>query len=233
MDLERLGRPDLSRAFLDRYGELAADNWPSTLAHHHIAYRAAVRAKVAVIRAGQVGQDLGPEVVQHLGIAQRRMELAQCRLTLVGGLPGTGKTTLATSLGESTSAVVLSSDDARDHLLGTPTGPSEVDEGRYRPDLRRAVYDRLIAEAGGLLSHGEHVVLDASWSDAGDRDRARAVARTTSSLVTELRCSVPPEVADGRIHRRLSAGGGRSEATPEVARVMSDRFDPWPEAEIV
>ena len=233
MDLERLGRPDLSKSFLAGYGDLAGDHWPSSLAHHHVAYRAAVRAKVGVIRAGQVGQDPGPEVAQHLDIAVRHLELAQCRLTLLGGLPGTGKTTLATSLGESTGAVVLSSDEARDDLLGDPHGPTEVDQGRYRPELRRAVYDRLLEEGRLLLSHGEHVILDASWADAGDRDRARTVAESTSSTLRELCCTLAPEVSEQRIRQRLDAGGSRSEATPDVARAMARRFDPWPEAQMV
>ena len=33
--------------------ELLGDDWPASLAHHHIAYRAQVRAKVACIRAAQ------------------------------------------------------------------------------------------------------------------------------------------------------------------------------------
>ncbi len=229
MDLERLGQPDLARTFLDHYEELTGDSWPNSLVHHHIAYRAAVRAKVAVVRSAQAG---GPAtaVRPYLDIAARRMELAQVRLTLVGGLPGTGKTTLATSLGESTGAVVLSSDEARADVAGEPEGPSDPDTGRYRPELRRAVYDRLLSEAEALLSLGEGVVIDASWADAGERDRAREVATRTKSLLSEVQCSAPPVVAAQRIGRRLAGGRSRSEATAEVARVMAQRFDPWPEA---
>ena len=53
MDLEHLGRPDLAQRFLDAYREATADVWPSSLEHHHVAYRAQVRAKVAAIRAAQ------------------------------------------------------------------------------------------------------------------------------------------------------------------------------------
>ena len=53
MDLERLGRPDLAERFLAAYREHADDTWPASLAHHHVAYRAHVRAKVGAIRVGQ------------------------------------------------------------------------------------------------------------------------------------------------------------------------------------
>ena len=53
MDLERLGRRDLGERFLYLYREFTADTWPRSLAHHYIAYRAQVRAKVASLRAQQ------------------------------------------------------------------------------------------------------------------------------------------------------------------------------------
>ena len=79
MDLERLGRPDLARRFLALYREMAAAPWPASLAHHLIAYRAHVRAKVGALRQvhGEVVEargEAGPGVVvevaaRHLGAA--------------------------------------------------------------------------------------------------------------------------------------------------------------------
>ena len=48
MDLERLGRTDLSRRFLDRYREASADVWPASLENLYIAYRAHVRANFSL-----------------------------------------------------------------------------------------------------------------------------------------------------------------------------------------
>ncbi|MBO0689869.1 MAG: gluconate kinase, partial [Candidatus Dormibacteraeota bacterium] len=56
MDLERLGRPDLARSFLDRYAELFGHPWPASLEHHYVAYRAHVRSKVACLRHAQGGE---------------------------------------------------------------------------------------------------------------------------------------------------------------------------------
>src|SRR5690606_37169291 len=61
MDLERLGRPDLGQRFLAAYAREAGDAWPATLAHHHVAYRAQVRAKVSAIRADQGVADAAPK----------------------------------------------------------------------------------------------------------------------------------------------------------------------------
>ena len=48
MDLERMDRPDLASEFLEAYRRLSGDDWPASLAHFYIAYRATVRAKVAL-----------------------------------------------------------------------------------------------------------------------------------------------------------------------------------------
>ena len=53
MDLERLGRPELARLFLDAYAEFTAETHPPSLEHHYVAYRAFVRAKVECLRSAQ------------------------------------------------------------------------------------------------------------------------------------------------------------------------------------
>lgn len=51
MDLEQLGRPDLARRLLDRYGDVSGATWPRSLEHHHIALSATDRAAAAAARA--------------------------------------------------------------------------------------------------------------------------------------------------------------------------------------
>jgi hypothetical protein len=58
MDLERIGSPRLAEKFTRWYGEYSADPAPAALSHHYLAYRALVRAKVALLRAAQ-GDPLG------------------------------------------------------------------------------------------------------------------------------------------------------------------------------
>ncbi len=105
MDLERLGRPDLAERFLDAYVEFSADPAPSSLRHHYIAYRAVVRAKVACLRHAQGDESAAAEAVQHTDIALQHLRAGDVRLVLVGGLPGTGKTTLAGGLADRFGAV--------------------------------------------------------------------------------------------------------------------------------
>jgi aminoglycoside phosphotransferase family enzyme/predicted kinase len=223
MDLERLGRPDLAQLLLRRHRELEADTWPATLADHFIAYRAHIRAKVEILRSDQQG---GPPSAAepYVALANDHLRSAQVQLVVVGGGPGTGKSTLARRLGDRLGAVVLRTDEVRQRM----ELPDGVD--RYAPEAVSATYVELLREARRLLGLGEHVVLDATWSSHVHRTMARRAAAETTSDLTELRCTLPRDQADERIRRRSAEGTDPSEATVEVASLLADRFERWPEA---
>lgn len=236
MDLERLGRPDLAQRFLDRYREVSGDRWPRSLAHHHVAYRAQVRAKVSAIRADQGADGAAEEAVALLDLAREHLRAGAVRLVLVGGLPGTGKSTLAAELGGQLGAVVLRTDVIRKELAGLePTAPAAAafGEGLYGADAKAATYAALLERAEALLVMGETVVLDASWSRAEERGEARRLAEQTASDLVELVCVAPPEVTADRMDRRRRRGGDASDADPAVAAALAAQADPWPEAHVV
>jgi uncharacterized protein len=95
MDLERLGRPDLGRQLLDSYREFTAETHPKSLEHHYIAYRALVRAKVACLMALDGHTEAREEADVLMAVCARHLYHGRVRLMMVGGPPGTGKTTLA------------------------------------------------------------------------------------------------------------------------------------------
>ncbi len=234
MDLERLGPPELARCFLDEMRELSADNWPESLAHHFIGYRAHVRCKVAALRVIQGDAGAGLEARRLHQMAMDHLEAAQVRLVMVGGSPGTGKTVLASGLGERLDATVLSTDEIRDELLPrTGHEAGGLHSGRYAPERVAAVYAELLRRAEMALGHGESVVLDASWLDRAQRREARRVAERTSSTLTELRAVCSPDTALARIGRRRAEGVDASEATEEVARQLDAEASPWGHATVI
>jgi uncharacterized protein len=236
MDLERLGRPDLAERFLAAYREHADDTWPASLAHHHIAYRAEVRAKVGAIRAGQGDDTAATDARGLLGMARRHLEAGAVRLILVGGLPGTGKSTLASGLADALGGTVIRTDTVRKELAGLrpdQPAPAAFGEGLYRPAATAATYGEVLRRAEVAHRLGESVVLDASWTAERWRAEARDVATRTATELVELRCSAPPDTAARRLRRRRSAGGDPSDATPEIAAQLAVAEDPWPSARIV
>lgn len=233
MDLERLGRTDLADRFLAAYREFADDAWPASLGHHHVAYRAQVRAKVGAIRARQGGEAAAVEARALLAMARRHLEAGAVRMVLVGGLPGTGKSTLATGIGDALGASVLRSDELRKELAALPAhqpAPAAFGKGLYRPEVTAATYTELLARAGVALGFGDSVVLDASWTAERWRADARDLAARARADLLEIRCSTGPSLAARRIRRRIATGGDASDATPEIAAQMAVIEDAWPAA---
>lgn len=233
MDLERLGAPDLGELLLDRYAEHTADPAPSALRAHYVAYRAFVRVKVACLRHAQGDVPAAAEARAYADLTVRHLRRGEVRLVLVGGLPGSGKTTIAGLLADRLGAVLLSSDRVRKELAGLDparhaTAPYRA--GIYSPEHTARTYAELLRRAEELSGRGESVVLDASWAAAGERDRAHAVALRTHSTAVALRCDAPAAVTDARLRTRT---GSLSDADPAIAHAMAQDMAPWPQATVV
>ncbi|GGY88978.1 hypothetical protein GCM10010300_36370 [Streptomyces olivaceoviridis] len=230
MDLEQLGAPEAAACFLARYGEYAADPAPPSLWHHYIAYRAFVRAKVSVIQARQGAPGADAASRRLAVMALRHLRTSDVGLVLVGGLPGSGKSTLSGALADRLGVTLLSSDRIRKELAGIPAEQSAASgygEGLYSPEWTARTYAALLDRAALLLSSGESVVLDATWSDSVQREAAVRVARRASAELVALHCHVPGDVSEARLRTRAP---GASDAGPEIAHAMAASEPPWPEA---
>jgi aminoglycoside phosphotransferase family enzyme/predicted kinase len=232
MDIEDRGEAGLGGLLLETWSRALGEAHPASLADHYVAYRAHVRAKVAALRHAQGGPDAAPEARRLHALCLRHLERGRVRLVLVGGAPGTGKSTVAAALGEGTGWPVLRSDVVRDAVAGpTRTGePAPFGRGRYAPERRARVYAALVDEAARRLALGESVILDASWSAEPQRARAREAARASRSEVVEIRCAAPGAVARARIAERSARGGDPSEATAAIADRLAADADPWDRA---
>lgn len=222
MDLEYLGRPDLGSAFLDSYLRLADDDAPQSLRHFYIAYRAGVRAKVDCVRYTQGRAESADEAQRHLAIALTHLRDGAVRLVMVGGGPGTGKTTLARALAERLGAEAISTDDVRSEMTarGEITGePGVLGVGLYSPQNVEAVYVAVLEAARRGLSAGRTVILDGTWSEPHYRDRARQLAAEAAAAMVELVCVAPLDATVGRIRARTDT---TSQVTPEIAAALAD-----------
>jgi uncharacterized protein len=226
MDLEHLQRPDLAERFFAWYLEFSGERPIDSVRHHYIAYRAFVRAKVACIRAAQGMTAAVADADDYARIALRHLQAGEVTLVLVGGAPGTGKTTLAQGIADHRGWVLLSSDTIRREMP-----PSAED--RYADAAKHATYRELLTRAREALESGESVVADATWGAAAMRTLAEHVATTTSSRLVALECHTPVEVAAARAQRRLVAGVDGSEAGADVARRLAAERAPWPGAFVI
>ncbi len=232
MDLERLGSPDAGRLLLDSYRREASDDWPPSLAHHFRAYRAQVRCLVAGLRARQGAEASEGEARQLLDLCLDHLRRGRVRLVVVGGLPGTGKSTVASGIAAALGAAHLRSDDVRKEREGLEPGTAAAappGEGLYRPDRVAATYADLFARAGDLLGRGVSVVVDATFAEPARRDEARRLAAATYADLDELVCRAPAALVERRLARRDPAAS-HSDAGVEVYRALAAVERPWPEA---
>lgn len=233
MDLERLGAPTLARSLLERYTEYTADPAPGGLWSHYVAYRAFVRAKVACVSHSQGNERAAEDAVSYADLALRHLRAGLPRLVLVGGLPGSGKSTVAGRLADEMGAVLIASDRVRKELAGIDPKTSAADRyrrGIYAPEHTARTYAELLARAEELLGLGESVVLDASWTDAAARDSARLVASRAHCSLVPLRCEAPTDLRARRLRARTES---ISDADPAIASAMAQDTDRWPEATAV
>ena len=233
MDLERLGRRDLSTAFLDSYRQASVDAWPASLAHFYITYRAMVRAKVACLRA-TTGDHGAPDEARRLtALAFAHVSAATVHLVLVGGLPGTGKSTLAGGLTAATGWPLLRSDVLRKELAGlrpSESAAAAFQAGMYGAEATASIYAELLSRAALLLRSGRSVILDASWTRQCWRDAAHELGRCTAADVVGLECEASTKLATLRLTQRGTQGRDASDATPSIADAMAQATEPWLDA---
>jgi hypothetical protein len=236
MDVEHLGAVASARTFLDQYAEFSGDAAPAALRHHYIAYRAFVRAKVACLRHQQGEPSAAADVTHYADLTAQHLSAGAVRLILVGGMPGTGKTTLAGRLADRLGAVHLSSDRIRKELAGIDPGRSaaiDYRHGIYTAEWTDRTYRELLHRAGRLLERGETVVLDASWSRESPRRAAHRLAADAHVPLVELRCAAAAATVAARLRGRAAAGSSVSDADQVIADALAADADSWPEAHTI
>jgi len=150
MDLERLGKPELATTFLNYYTEFTGGRRIISLEHHYLAYRAVVRAKVSSVRYVQGVGEAAEQARLLAALALGHLRAGESRLILVGGLPGTGKSTVAGGVADELNAVLLRSDRVRkedEQRDPRSSGAGEWEHGLYRPDATRHTYAILLRRA--------------------------------------------------------------------------------------
>ena len=202
----------LAERFLRRYAAETDDFHLYTVVDYFLSYRAAVRAKVAAMAAGEpeLPQDqrraARESASRHLDLAIEVLRTRQGGAVVVlTGVVGTGKSTAADLISETLcDAVVVSSDRIRKRMAGlaaTERAPATVEGGIYTEDDTRRVYAGLLERAQSIVISGRVAVLDATFSRHAQRAAAAEFARLRGVpvLLVETQC------AQASVLRRLEA----------------------------
>jgi uncharacterized protein len=225
MDLQAQGRPDLARRYLNTYLEFGGDYEGLQVLRYYAVYRAMVRAKVTLIRAGQTAGTPGTPATgtlpfqRYLAVAEGLTQPDKRFLLITHGFSGSGKTTLTQPLIESSGAIRIRSDVERKRLHGlAPAARSDsaIAEGLYRSDATQATYQRLLDLAGIILATGHGVIVDATFLHRSQRDLFCALARDTGVPFVILDFRADESLLRERIRSRSLKGEDASEADLDV-----------------
>lgn len=218
MDLEHRDLRELANAVLNRTIDLSDDIDALACLPLFLSLRAAVRAHV------DAAQKKFGEGAEYLDLALDFLTPRAPRLIAVGGLSGSGKSSLARriapAIGGAPGAVVLRSDVIRKRLAGVGLY-DKLDAASYTQEMSGRVYTRMLDEARRAIAAGHCAILDAVYAGPGERDAARALAGEFDVPFDGLWLEVPLSVRQHRIGRRRKDA---SDATEEVARAQ-DRYD--------
>ena len=208
MDLDRRAGRAAANRVLNRYVARTGDAALVRLLPGFLSRRAMVRAHVT----GDAG---------YLDAALKYLRPAPAQVVAIGGLPGTGKSTLARALapalGAAPGALVLRSDETRKRLHGV------LPEQRLaRPGYADAANARVEAALLGQLrdAAGHTVILDASFLAPG----LRAAVEAAGHPFTGIWLDAPLAELARRIHGR---SGDASDATAAVLDRLAT-IDPGP-----
>lgn len=194
-----------------------------------LALRAGIRAKVVAAGLAHLQaperRRAAAEAVRYFDCAEQFLDPTQARVVAVGGLSGTGKSTLAAKLaphlGRPPGAVHLRSDVERKGLFGvgeTDRLPPEA----YRPEVAPAVYARLVHKARLAVRSGFSVVVDAVHAREEERHLIEDLAKELGVRFAGLWLEAPLLVLANRVERRRADASDADVGVVQLQR----QYDP-------
>jgi uncharacterized protein len=233
MDLDHFGRADLARSFISSYIRLSDDRQIPSLLSFFKCYLAYVRGKVGSFKyddpyIGEAERKSTREAARAYFDLSQAYSRSRPLLMVTAGLTGTGKTTTANALARRLGLTVLSSDILRKQLAGVPPTErhfNEPDSGLYSAEMTRLTYEMLFMDAEKLLQMGQHIILDASFIKAQDRQTAVELAQKCGADCFIIESLLDEKQVRERLEQRVR-GTSISDGRWEIYETQKSKFEP-------
>lgn len=233
MDLEDRGLKSLARRFISQYLEITGDYAGLELLNFYKAYRALVRAKVALFSmpADADGVQRATTLRQYrnyANLAESYSAIPSRLLAITHGVSAVGKSHVAMRMVEALGAIRLRSDVERKRLFGEQAeqAAGQLQQGIYADDASQKTYQHLHQLAGTILRAGFPVVIDATYLKQTQRQAAADVASETGVPFLILDCNAPDAVIASWLAQRQADQNDPSDATLEVVAAQQASRDP-------
>jgi len=219
MDLWHRGLFELANLAMNRYLDEVDDEDGFVLLPFFMAVRAAVRAHVLATQVEEAkgeADGLTAEARSYFDLAGRLLQQQPACLISIGGLSGTGKTTvteaLAPRVGAPPGARIVESDRIRKAMHGVPP-ETRLPDKAYRSEVSDRVYSEMAWRSGLILSQGGCVVSDAVFDKKANRESIEKQAGDRGIPFLGVWLEADPTVLWKRVKGRK---GGPSDATVDI-----------------
>lgn len=222
MDLEDRGLKALSRRFISAWLEHTGDYAALELLNLYKAYRALVRAKIALFSLAHQNDEQRVATLKqyrnYASLAESYSAIPTPFLAITCGVSAVGKSHVALRLVDELGAIRIRSDVERKRLFGNQpeAAKGQLHAGIYSAEAGVATYQRLHQLAENALHAGFPVVLDGAYLKRAQRAAAWQVAEQNGDPFLILDCQAPQEVIAGWLQQRQAAGTDPSDATLAV-----------------
>lgn len=225
MDLWHRGLRTGANIVFNRYLDVSGEDEDGiALMPLFLSVRAAIRAHVVAAQSMRAGADQTMAVIAR-GYLDRALALLHAsppRIIAIGGLSGTGKSSVARNLaggiGRPPGARVLRNDVLRKRLAGL-SPETRLPRSSYSEQAAARVYDCADRLALGALSSGHAVISDAVYAQREHRLNIEAVATKAGVPFDGLWLQAP---ADIRLLRVGTRDADASDADTAVAQAQTD-----------
>lgn len=232
MDLESRQEPVLANLVLNSYLEYRGDFDGLPLLPLYKAYRAMVRAKIALLTLGNPSlsdrerEDLMQRYRGYAQLAEDYGAIPNHFLLATTGLSASGKTCVSAAMAGELGLIRLRSDVERKRLHGL--GPlddskSGMGEDLYSPEVTQQTYQHLASLAGALLASGASVIVDAACLKQSERSLFADAAENQGVPFALMHCEAPEQLRREWVRKRK---GDASEATEELLDAQQSWFEP-------
>jgi len=223
MDMDARSYHRASRRLLTDYLEYCGDYAGLPLLGIYSCYFAMVRAKVSLQRESPSVKALTgtcgySEFLRYLALAEKYTHPRRLFLAIMHGVSGSGKSTIAGLVLESSGAVRIRSDVERKRLAGmAPEQRSEQQQASlYSAAMTRRTFERLEALAAMTIEAGYSVIIDATFLQSKVRASFRALADTLSVPFVIIDCVAAPDELGRRLIARARHAQDASEADVSI-----------------
>jgi uncharacterized protein len=204
MDIEHRGLRGLGNILFNRYLDRTDEMAGLAVLPLFMSVRAGIRAKVA-IAALKVQSDAAAQASAYLDLAARLLQPSSPRLIAMGGLSGSGKSTVASGLAPefapAPGARHIRSDVLRKSLMKVAP-ETRLPPSAYTDEVSQRVYRVAREQAAAALAAGYSAVVDATFIDAGERAAVAEIAARARVPFTALWLTAPDRVLLDRVAQR-------------------------------